>query len=305
MEKRGANIPSEADMDGGTVVTVGSFDGVHRGHLEVLNTLKDFAHREGLHPVVITFDRHPLTMVAPTRAPRLLMTPDERDSLLRNEGVEVVRIPFTADVAALPAGEWLERLKREFDAKAFITGYDNKFGCDGRNFSAADYAGLAQRHGMKSAVAHEVKGVCSTLIRKAVAAGDIATATELIGRPYFVTGKVVTGKQLGRTIGFPTANLATDPDIQLPAPGVYAAETVKGPAVVNIGTNPTIGEGNPLTVEAYLTDYSGNLYGEHLKLDFIKRLRGEMKFDSLEMLRQQIARDVSRVKEEEYGVMAK
>lgn len=280
----------------GTVVTVGSFDGVHRGHLMVVKTLKDFAASEGLRPVVITFDRHPLSVVAPERSPRLLMTPDERDRLLREEGVEVIRIPFTRELSQLTAGEWLERLRNEFGAEAFVTGYDNKFGCDGRNFTAADYVRLAEQHGMKTAVAPEVEGVCSTLIRKAVEAGDVTRAGELMGRPYSISGKVVEGRHLGRTIGFPTANLAVAPEILLPAPGVYAAKTNRGIAVVNIGNNPTVGEGNPVTVEAYLVDFSGDLYGEELRLDFRGRLRDEMKFTSLDLLRAQIAEDVSLAK---------
>lgn len=282
----------------GSVVTVGCFDGVHRGHLGVLRSLKEFGQRECLRPLVITFDRHPLSVVTPLKAPRLLITPDERDRLLRREGVEVVRIPFDEKVASLTAGEWLERLKQEYDAKAFLTGYDNKFGRDGRNMSHSDYEALAQRHGMKTATAPEVKGVSSTMIRRAVEAGDVKRASDLMGRPYSLSGKVVEGKHLGRTIGFPTANIAVDPSLLLPAAGVYSALTSKGRAVVNVGTNPTVGEGNPVTIEAYLIDFSGDIYGEELQLSFMERLRGEMKFPDLEALRKQIRTDVERVKME-------
>ena len=275
----------------GRVVTVGTFDGVHRGHREVLNTLKDYAVSHSLSPLVITFDRHPLEVVAPDRAPRLLQLRSDRDTMLHEAGVEVEEVSFTPSLCSITAGEWMKILRDRYGAKALITGYDNTFGSDGRKMTHEDYRRLGERLGLDVIEAPELPGICSSCIREAVAAGDMKRASDMLGRDYMVRGKVVEGRRLGRTIGFPTANLSVEDRIQLPAPGVYAARLNGMPAVVNIGNNPTIAEGNPVTVEAHIIDFEGDLYGESVVLSFADRLRGEIKFNSLEALRRQIEHD--------------
>ncbi len=275
----------------GRAVTVGTFDGVHRGHKEVLRTLKGYSERNGLHPLVITFDRHPLETVAPARAPKLLQSREERDELIRGTGVEVEEVAFTPTLCALTAGEWMEILRERYDAKALITGYDNKFGSDGRGLTPSDYRRLGEERGLIVETAGELPGVCSTFIRRALERGDVKEATEMLGREYVLKGEVVNGRHLGRKLGFPTANLDISRRMLLPGKGVYAARLEGMPAVVNIGDNPTIESGNPVTVEAHVIGFEGDLYGKVVKLSFVDRIRNEEKFDSLDSLREQIERD--------------
>ena len=274
------------------VVTVGTFDRVHRGHAKVLETLTGYARSHSLSPLVITFDRHPLETVAPDRAPGMLQSRQARDARLREYGVEVEEIEFTPRISSLSAGEWMEILRDRYGAVAFVSGYDNKFGCDGKGKSPDDYRELGKEKGLDVIVAPELPGVCSSAIRRALLDGDVEKAEFLAGRPYSLEGTVVRGRQIGRQIGFPTANLDVEQRIILPAPGVYYGELDGNPAVINIGDNPTVREGNPVTVEAYAIGFSGDLYGRRMEVKFIKRLRGEKKFGSLEELKRQIADDV-------------
>lgn len=285
------------DKEIATVVTVGTFDGVHRGHREVLHTLKEYASRQSLHPLVVTFDRHPLEIVAPDRAPRLLQTRADRDLMLRQEGVEVEEVAFTPSLCALTAEEWMTILRDRYGAKAVVTGYDNTFGSDGRKMSHDDYKAIGEKLGLEVIVAPELQGICSSCIRKAVADGYVRKASEMLGRDYMVRGVVVEGRKLGRTLGFPTANLEVAQGIQLPAPGVYAARLNDMPGVVNVGNNPTVSTGNPITIEAHILDFDGDLYGETMTLSFAERLRGEVKFDSLDSLKMQIGEDIKKGRE--------
>ena len=280
------------EAERGCVVTVGTFDGVHRGHQEVLRELKEAARQRDLRPVVVTFDRHPLEIVAPERAPLLLQSREERDALLRSFGVEVKEVSFTSSLSSLTAGEWMEELRNRFKAEILISGYDNKFGRDGHSLSPDDYVALGKEKGIEVVVARELPGVCSSLIRRALQDGDVERAAEMLGRDYSVKGDVVEGRHLGRTIGFPTANLDVSARRQLPATGVYSARVEGRPAVVNVGHNPTVDSGNPITVEAHVLEFSGNLYGRIVELEFLRRIRDEKRFGSLEELKTQIAKDV-------------
>lgn len=279
----------------GSVVTVGTFDGVHRGHCEVIRELKEYAALQGLCPVVVTFDRHPLEVVAPARAPKLLQRREDRDVELRRLGVEVEEVAFTPALSHLTAGEWMDELRRRYAAEALVTGYDNKFGKDGHDLTSEDYRVLGERHGLSVLTARELPGVCSSAIRAALQDGEVARAAGMLGRNYILRGRVVEGRKLGRTIGFPTANVAVDPRMQLPGAGVYVARLDGRKAVVNIGTNPTVSEDNPLTVEAHIPDFEGDLYGKNVELEFVDRIRPERKFGSLEALRAQIAEDVAKM----------
>ena len=284
------------DKEIATAVTVGTFDGIHPGHREVLRTLKEYARRHGLHPLVVTFDRHPLEIVAPDRAPRLLQTRADRDRMLRQEGVEVEEVSFTRDICSLTAEDWMRVLRDRYGARAIVTGYDNTFGRDGRNMTTSDYHEAGCRLGLDIVEAPELPGVCSSCIRKAVAAGDVKEASRLLCHDYEVEGIVEEGRRLGRNLGFPTANLHPADRIQLPAPGVYAGRLDGKPAVINIGNNPTVGDGNPITVEAHVLDFAGDLYGKKVRASFTDRLRGEMKFDSLDALKKQIGEDIQEAR---------
>ena len=285
-----------------SAITVGTFDGVHRGHRKVVEFLTAQSAANGLRPIVITFEPHPLAVVAPTRAPKLLELPDEREENLRSLGVEVVVLEFNEDLRRLTVAEWMERLARDYNFRLLVAGYDNTFGSDGMSMNLSDYSRIGENCGIKVVEAPVVDGVSSSAIRRALGAGDIDAATTMLGRPYSISGIVGHGRELGRQLGFPTANLITDPGILLPAPGVYAAEatTADGSryrAVVNIGVSPTVSEGLPLSVEAYLINYSGNLYGTNLRLDFLRRLRDEKKFGDISALKEGIAADVRAASE--------
>lgn len=280
----------------GTVVTVGTFDGVHRGHLEVLRTLREYGASHALRPIAVTFDRHPLEIIAPERAPLLLQSEEERLDAMRSAGVEAVSVPFTDAVRNLTARRWMSCLRDRLSARALVTGYDNRFGSDGRRMVHSDYVNLGGELGLDVVEAPELPGVCSTAVRDAISAGDMSRAAEMLGHPYEVEGEVVEGRRLGRQIGFPTANLDISSRRLLPAPGVYAAYAVtdsgdRYPAVVNIGDNPTVGPGNPITVEANLIGFYGDLYGHRMRLQFIEHLRGECRFPDLAALTARIARD--------------
>lgn len=285
-----------------SAITVGTFDGVHRGHRKVVEFLTAQSAANGLRPIVITFEPHPLAVVAPTRAPKLLELPDEREENLRSLGVEVVVLEFNENLRRLTVAEWMERLARDYNVRLLVAGYDNTFGSDGMSMNLSDYSRIGENCGIKVVEAPVVDGVSSSAIRRALGAGDIDAATTMLGRPYSISGIVGHGRELGRQLGFPTANLISDPGILLPAPGVYAAEVTTADgnryrAVVNIGVSPTVSEGLPLSVEAYLINYSGNLYGTNLRLDFLRRLRDEKKFGDISALKEGIAADVRAASE--------
>ena len=281
----------------GRIATVGTFDGVHTGHLAVIGFLKTLAASRDLTPVVITFDRHPLETVAPARAPLRLMDPGVEAERLRSLGVEVRVEAFTPALMKLSAREWMERIRSGLGVEALVVGYDNTFGCDGVDMSVADYARLGAGMGIRVDEAPVVAGVSSSAIRKALLSGDAESAGRMLGRPYRLGGTVVKGRQLGRQLGFPTANVSVPSGRLVPARGVYAATALlddgqEAPAVVNIGVCPTVAEGLAPTVEAHLIGVEADLYGRLLTLDFTARLRGERRFGSLSELKAQIASDV-------------
>lgn len=251
--------------------------------------------------MVITFDRHPLEVVAPERAPLMLATADERDLLLRKAGVDVVRMHFDEELRSLTAAEWIDRMHARLGARMLVVGYDNRFGSDGRTMGFPDYRRLGSERGVAVEEAPEIPGVSSTLIRTAVAAGNVESAAEMLGRRYSLEGIVVEGRAMGRRFGFPTANLKVDPRIALPARGVYAAMALlpdgrEYPAVVNIGVRPTLANGNDISVEAHILDFSGSLYGEKVRLSFVARLRDERRFPTVDHLREAIAADIEALR---------
>lgn len=278
-----------------TVITIGTFDGVHRGHHEVIRKLKELARSLEATPVVVTFDRHPLEVVAPLRAPKMIMSTHERDRLLADTGVKVIDLEFNDRLRSQTALQWMRRLKDEYGAVAIVVGYDNKFGCDGRNLSYEDFRRLGQELLLRVEVAQEVEGCSSTAVRSAVMNGDVESAAGILGRPFSVSGEVVKGRQLGRTIGFPTANVEVSDRQLLPKTGVYAAEARINSgtyrAMVNVGYNPTVSAAEKVGVEAHLIDFDGEIYGQPIKIDFLKRLRDEKKFTSLEALKSQLKQD--------------
>lgn len=281
---------------------IGTFDGVHLGHDEVLSTLKRVADKNNLEPVAITFDRHPLDLIAPERAPKAITTIAKKTDLINKRGVIPVVLPFDENLRKTTAKEWMTLLNKEHNVKILVVGYDNTFGSDGINLSISDYREIGKDVGIEVIEAPLRVGVSSSAIRNAIANGDITGANDMLGRHFLLPGKVVPGNRLGRTIGFPTANLQPAPGIAIPGGGVYAAKVVlpdrsKHPAMVNIGLRPTIKRGTQPTVEAHIIGWEGDLYDKDLSLLFYSRLRDEKQFKTIDELRHQLEADKSKVLE--------
>jgi riboflavin kinase/FMN adenylyltransferase len=286
---------------GATVVTVGTFDGVHRGHRDVVERLVHRARALGIPSVLVTFEPHPLEVVNPAAAPLLLTLHDEKLEVLAETGLDYVAVvPFTPALAAYSAEDFVELvLRRCFRLQELLIGYDHGFGRQ-RAGNVSVLKQLGERDGFKVDVVDPVAtaeglSVSSTSIRRAVAGGDLVRAAEALGRLYSVSGKVVPGTQRGRTIGFPTINLGPPrPRKLLPPEGVYAVrvQTPSGPCggMMNLGPRPTFGD-SATSLEVHLFDQSGDLYGNQVRVDFVARLRETRKFASAEHLTNQLAHD--------------
>lgn len=292
---------SAGDTSSGTTAAVGTFDGVHRGHRAVLDMVIDRARNAGLEPIAITFDRHPLSVIAPEREPLALTTLRGRGRLLAETGVRPVVIPFDETLRATTADQWMALMAHRYGVKVLVVGYDNTFGSDGVSLTLGDYRRMGREHGIEVVEAPYVDGVSSSAVRKTVGAGNVAEAAKMMGRPFSLPGIVVEGNRLGRTIGFPTANLLPEPGIVVPADGVYAARVTLPdnqtfPAIVNIGVRPTVRRGENRTVEAHIIGWGGDLYGKNIKIAFVDRIRDEVRFNSIDALRAQIEKDRATAK---------
>jgi riboflavin kinase/FMN adenylyltransferase len=270
-------------------VAVGTFDGVHLGHREVI---------EGSESV-LTFEPHPVSVVAPAHTPKLLTRPERKAELIASLGVrELIVIPFDAAFAARSAAEFIDEvLVGALAAHQVAVGENFRFG-----HKAQGDARLLAADGRFSTVVHpllEVDGeiVSSSHIRGLVLAGEVAEANRLLGAPFQLCGEVTRGDQRGRTLGFPTANLIPDEALVCPGHGVYACVANGHPAAVSIGVRPTFQTGRGELIEAYLLDFEGDLYGQRLCIEFLQRLRGERRFATPEALVAQMHRDAGRTRE--------
>jgi len=283
----------------GAVVTVGTFDGLHRGHQRVLAEVVDLARKGALTSVLVTFDPHPLEIVNPAACPKLLTLPDEKQELLAGTGLDrVVLLPFTREVAQQSPEEFIRGLRAEYALRQLVLGYDHAFG-RGRSGDEALVRRLGTAEGFEVAVVDAVREdgqpISSTLIRAAVAHGDLAGAARWLGRPYGLLGRVVPGAGRGRTIGVPTMNLAP-PDARklLPPDGVYAVwvwwRGTRYGGMMNQGARPTFAE-QGRTLEAHLFDFAGDVYGETVRVEWVERLRDVQAFPSRDALVAQLERD--------------
>ncbi|HEX4979055.1 MAG TPA: bifunctional riboflavin kinase/FAD synthetase [Acidimicrobiales bacterium] len=292
---------------GGTVVTIGVYDGVHLGHRALISRVRHMAAELGAASAVVTFDRHPATVVRPDSAPKLLTDLPQRLELLGSTGVDATLvIHFDAARARESAEDFVsEILVGCLRARAVVVGHDFHFGHNrGGNVAMLQEMGAELGFDVlgislvaDDTPAHEV--VSSTRVRALLAAGDVAGAAALLGRPHEIRGLVHDGDKRGRDLGFPTANVAVPDEIMLPADGIYAGwyqrpDGVVHPAAISLGRRPTFYEASDHSLlEAYLLDFDGDLYGEEARVRFVARLRGEVRFDSVEDLVAQMARDVS------------
>ncbi len=285
----------------GTVITVGTFDGVHRGHRLVLDRLAARSHATGLASVLVTFAPHPLEIVNPAAAPLLLTSGDERLEVLAESRIDyVVVLPFTPVLAAYDAEQFVDEVMLGLlGMRELLVGYDHGFG-RGRtgDVEVLRSLGIARGFGVEvvpPVSARDGRPISSTAIRRSVAGGDLARAADGLGRPYSVSGVVVHGAGRGRLLGFRTLNIAhPSPRKLLPPEGVYAirAATANGSfgGMMNLGPRPTFGE-TAVTLEAHLFDAEGDWYDSRVRIDFIGRLRDTRKFSGPDELMKQLARD--------------
>lgn len=282
-------------------MTVGTFDGVHRGHFDVLHRLASRAHAAGMASVLVTFAPHPNEVVRPSAVPMLLTPGMEKFEALATIGIDYCAVlPFTRDLAALTAAEFVRQVLRpRLRMEALLIGHDHGFGRD-RAGGREQLMALGHSDGFAVEQVDRVSlddgtVVSSSGIRSAVANGDLDAARRMLGRRYSIAGVVQRGDQRGRTIGFPTINLGTPPSRKLlPPAGVYAAivQTPAGPhgAMMNLGARPTVADARQ-TVEAHLFDFSGDLYGASVRIDVVAPLRPIRRFGGLEELMAQLAAD--------------
>lgn len=286
-------------------LTIGVFDGVHRGHREIIRKLTTAAHADNAPAVLLTFEPHPANVLT-GRDIKCLTTPDERADLLETLGVDIIITQrFTHDLSTATAQEYMSRLKQTLDLKHLLIGYDFALG-KGREGNAAR---LTQIGGELNYTVEVVKAlsdesgvISSTEIRKLVGTGNVTEAAKLLGYNYIMSGEVIHGAGRGRKINFPTANVDYPRQKVTPANGIYACWAYLGKekfmAATNIGINPTFTPERQIpSLEAYLLDFDRDIYGQNLKLEFVSRIRDELKFDSVEALIEKIHEDVKKTRE--------
>ena len=285
------------------VVATGFFDGVHIGHRHVIEQLVSAAAVRGDESMVVTFWPHPRNVLQKeARSLRLLTSLSEKKEMLLGMGVNRVEVlPFTKDFSSMTTEEYLRMLMNDFGAEAILVGYDNRVGSDANG--ADEVAATAERLGIEAIRSEMIDSgygyaVSSTKIRERLEAGEVQAAATMLGYEYSLHGVVVAGNRLGRTIGFPTANMQLYEPLKLvPGNGVYAVrvETLgrKFYGMCTVGCRPTVGSGNARTIETHIFDFDEDIYGLDMKISFVKKIRDEVKFGSLDALREQLEKDRS------------
>jgi len=284
-------------------VSVGMFDGVHRGHQAVVRELRECALSRGMSVCVITFTDHPMRHICPQKAPRLLTTCEQKIEYLRSAGAdEVVALDFNEALRRLTAREFIRVISEKLNVKVWMLGFNHRFGSDGIN-DFDEYVrigremGVEVLHAGREVIGGMRKPVSSSLVREALDQGRIEDANLMLGRPYAMLGTVEAGRRIGRTIGFPTANVKPLLAEQaIPMHGAYACRAiingVEWNAMTNIGCRPTIGYGLEPTIETHVIGFEGDLYGKEIEVRYLRRIRDERKFDSLDDLRRQLNQDL-------------
>jgi riboflavin kinase/FMN adenylyltransferase len=286
------------------VTAIGNFDGVHLGHRAILKAAIDHARAAGGTAFALTFDPLPAKLLAPARAPRLILTPHDKLEMLRLSGIDgVIVLNFTLELSSLAPRDFVrDYLRGKIGVREVVVGHSVSFGHN-RAGNAAMMVELGREFGFDTDVVGPIKiggiEVSSTKVREAIAAGDMRGAARLLGRYHFLRGPVVRGRERGRTIGYPTANLDNETEC-IPPDGVYAARVILAdgayPSIASIGMRPTFSE-SVRSIEAHIFDFTRDLYGTRIKLELIERIRPERKFDNPDALKAQIALDLSKVRE--------
>jgi riboflavin kinase/FMN adenylyltransferase len=285
-----------------TLLTIGVFDGVHLGHKFLISKLVSLAAQQNLLSCVITFRQHPRDLLSPKTKLLYLSTLPEREQLLKNEGVDiVVALSFNRELAKLSARQFVSLLQKHLKMRGLVIGPDFTLGRD-REGDAALLRSLGEEMGFSVTIVapKTIDGevASSTVIRQALADGNMEKVTRLLGRPFSLLGKVTHGEHRGTGIGFPTVNLTVDAKMALPPDGVYATRAYIGEdefqAMTNIGRRPTFGDNKERTIESFILNYNQEIYDKEVKIEIIQRLRDEKHFDSIDELKTQIAEDVKR-----------
>ena len=284
-------------------VTIGAFDGVHLGHQSLFRKLREQAQQHAAGSLAITFDPDPAEVVS-TNPPPYLSDLDQKIELIAAQGIdELCVMHFDARIKNMTAQEFMDAVVRAATVVELVVGHDFAMGHD-RHGTRTVLEAYAQQHGFAFAVAEELRldgqGVSATRIRRLLTQGDVTGAARLLGRAPCIRGPVVEGDKRGRLIGFPTANLGLQQRWAIPADGVYVAYThlagEKKPSAVNIGMRPTF-DAKQRTIESHILDFSGDIYGQEIGVEFLQRLRGEQKFSGIEEIREQIGRDVQAARD--------
>ena len=288
------------------ILALGFFDGVHEGHATLLRRCRERAEERDAEAAVLTFDVHPDTLVSGQAVPLINSPEDRRELIRRLFGIDtVLQLHFDRALMQMPWEDFLGWIREEYGAVHLVCGHDFTFGWRGEG-NPRRLREYCEREGLGWDVMPEVRldgsAVSSTRIRALLTEGRLEEANRLLGHPHVLTGEVCHGRHLGSTIGFPTANLLFAPGVLVPAHGVYAGrleiegETEEKYAVTNIGVRPTVDDSDRVTVESYILDYSADLYGKQIRLEFLEFIRPERKFASLEELTAQIGKDAERVR---------
>jgi len=288
---------------GGVAVSIGVFDGVHRGHQSLLAGLVAAAAERSLTPAVATFEPHPLRVLAPHRAPQMITSVAHRVEILQQLGVEMVGVMPFAEIQEMEADRFIaDVLVERLNTELVLVGENFQFGKGGKG-SPQTLRQAGERYGFVVKVTELLGGetpITSSRVRQCVAEGETAEAARLLGRPFEIQGKVAEGDRRGRQLGIPTANLETPSHMCIPPNGIYAAwaevEAGTHPAALNIGVRPTFGEGRLIT-EAHLLDFSGDLYGSRMRLRLVgDRIRPEIAYSSVDQLMAQVKLDIAEVR---------
>lgn len=286
------------------VASIGFFDGVHRGHCFLIRQVKSLALERGMQPMLVTFDRHPREVLHADYVPQLLTTTQEKLQLLHEAGMEHVEVlHFDTEMSQLHARDFMEQVLRDkLGVKILVMGYDHRFGRGGG--SPEDYQRWGQEVGIEVVRAEEMPElyVSSSECRRLLTEGDVEGTATLMGHRYLLTGIVGEGHHVGQQIGFPTANVRTERGKVVPRDGVYAVwvsldDGTRLKGMLNIGHRPTLDNGTDRSIEVNILDFIGDLYGKHIQLEFVRRLRDERRFASLDQLRHQLSEDRLLVEE--------
>lgn len=289
-----------AELEYETYIALGSFDGLHLGHIGLINKTLELSKKNNVPSMVYTFKNHPLSVINKEKVPRLLMDNETKLRVLDNLGIDIVNlVNFDVEYMKISPEAFITNLVKHYNLKGLIVGFNYRFGY--KNSGNID---LLKEYSIKlnfelyvvEPVTFENQVISSSRIRNLISDGNVQEANKMLMLPYMLKGEVIRGKQLGRTLGFPTANLKYDSSFQLPATGVYYTfvefdgKIYKG--ITSVGFNPTIEPvGNNITIETYILDFDKHIYGENIELYFISRMRNEIKFNSLEALTEQLKKD--------------